>query len=289
MSEILEAASRVHQHLVNTEVAERDMAIFREAVLQFYHQSGRAFPWRDTADPYAILVSEIMLQQTQTDRVVPKYEHFLALFPTPFDLANAPISSLLEAWQGLGYNRRALALQRAAQKIIADYHGKMPRELDDLMSLPGIGPYTAAAVRAFAFNLPAACIETNIRRLFIYFFFPNQPDVKDKDLLPLITWAGEGMSPREWNYALMDVGSHLAKLVPNPNRRSAHYVLQSKFQGSNRQLRGRILKVLLGQRTMSVEELGLHLEVERERLEQTLAQLATEGFITSDGEMRGLA
>jgi len=256
-----------------------DIVSFRQTVWDFYRSHERVFPWRQTRDPYAILVSEIMLQQTQTDRVVPKYEAWLAAFPTVRALAEAPVAEVLRLWQGLGYNRRALNLQKAAQVLQASYSGIIPADVEELVKLPGIGPYTAAAVSTFAFDQPNVFIETNIRRVFLHAFFPDQEDVSDKQLMPLIGEAIPKQNVRDWYYALMDYGAALAKSLPNPNRRSRHYTKQSAFEGSNRQLRGRILKSLVERPVWALSELGLTLQVEKERLTAALEALRVEGFL----------
>jgi A/G-specific adenine glycosylase len=252
---------------------------FREYIGSYYQANRRDFPWRQTHDPYQILISEIMLQQTQAERVVPKYQEFLVIFPTVEALATAETATLLGVWQGLGYNRRALNLRRAAQRIVGEYSGRLPQETKRLQDLAGIGPYTCAAIRAFAFEKPDVVIETNIRRLYIYFFFDPECVVHDKEVLPLIEATMDTESPREWYYALMDFGSMLAKVIPNPNRRSRHYARQTTFQGSNRQLRGNILKRLLQTGAAGNVELADSLQVEYSRLRETLVQLQTEGFV----------
>jgi len=208
---------------------------FRKIIWDHFRTEGRDLPWRRTADPYRVLVSEIMLQQTQVARVVPKYTEFVKRFPTFRALAKAPVRAVLSLWQGLGYNRRALMLQRCAQAIVADAPGP----------LPGVGPYTAGAVLAFAFNKPAVIIETNIRRVYLHHYFPGRRDISDRQLLPIIERTLDQKRPRQWYWALMDYGAYLATQIENPNRRSRHYSKQSTFEGSNRQLRGRVLRALL--------------------------------------------
>lgn len=255
------------------------VADFRQIILERYLANPRLFPWRQTEDSYQILVSEIMLQQTQTDRVVPKYEQFLRLFPTIQRLAAAPVTDLLATWQGLGYNRRALALQRLAGLVVAQYDGQIPADEVELRKLPGIGPYTAAAVVTFAYSQRTVFVETNIRRVFIHFFFEPDHVVHDQELYPLIEQALPDGGYRDWYYALMDYGAWLAKVLPNPNRRSRHYTKQSTFEGSNRQLRGQILKVLVKKSRMTMDQLGITVAVERERLEKVVKALSLEGFL----------
>ncbi len=224
-----------------TPKADESTARFRGLVYRHFDMSGRDFPWRRTTDPYRILVSEIMLQQTQTGRTVEKYVEFIARFPNVGDLAQANATEVLAIWQGLGYNRRALALHRTARIIAAEFGGLVPREKSALMALPGIGAYTAAAIRAFAFNLPEVFIETNIRTAFIHEFFPDIEGVRDHDILPLVEATLDHAAPRRWYQALMDYGAML-KQSGNPSRRSAHHHLQSPFKGSRREARGIILR-----------------------------------------------
>lgn len=218
---------------------------FRELVWDYYRDHARAMPWRDQPSPYNVVISEVMLQQTQVSRVLQKYPLFVALFPNFASLAAARTVEVLAAWQGLGYNRRALNLQRLAQAVIEQHDGQLPADPTQLIKLPGIGPGTAGSIAAFAFNEPVTFIETNIRRVFLHHFFADHADVPDSDLLPLINKTLDREHPREWYYALMDYGTHLASSVPNPNRRSKHYTRQSRFEGSDRQIRGAIIRLLL--------------------------------------------
>jgi A/G-specific adenine glycosylase len=221
-------------------------------VEDYYQKEGRShLPWRKTKDPYKILVSEVMLQQTQVDRVLPFYKNFLTQFPTPAALAKVPLSKVLQAWQGLGYNRRAKFLQQAAKAIMVEYGGRFPKEVSALEDLPGIGPYTAGAIAAFAYNSPEVFIETNIRTVFLHSDIlkkvRNDSTINDKELLPLVeeALARTTLEPREFYAALMDYGSYLKKRGIRLNKQSKHYVKQSKFEGSARQLRGAILRELL--------------------------------------------
>jgi len=220
---------------------------FKKTIWDYYKKYGRHdLPWRKTKDPYRILVSEMMLQQTQVSRVIPKYKNFLKKFPTVEALAKAPLRQVLIQWQGLGYNRRALYLKKCAEKVVTDFDGKFPKDVKTLVSLPGIGPATAGDILAFAYNIPVPIIETNIRSVFIHFFFPNKKKISDKQILPLIgKTMGKG-NPREWYWALFDYGAYLKTSGSgNPSRRSAHHTKQSPFKGSNRQIRARILRLIL--------------------------------------------
>ena len=182
------------------------LRLFRDLILAHYRAHGRDLPWRQTTDPYRILVSEIMLQQTQVERVAVKYREFLERFPDFESLAHAPKSEVLLAWQGLGYNRRAIALQGAAQRVIEEYGGRLPADVETLATFPGIGKATAAAICAYAFNMPVVYIETNIRRIFIHFFFQDREGVRDDEILPLVERALDRENPREWYSALMEYG-----------------------------------------------------------------------------------
>ena len=240
------------------ELSPQIISAFQSFVLRFYTQHGRhELPWRQTSDPYKILVSELMLQQTQVNRVIPKYLDFIEMFPSVQTLASANLSQVLSLWQGLGYNRRAQFLWQLAQKLVYNSHPTQttqnqlfPTTQEELQQLPGIGPYTASAIITFAYNQPATVIETNIRSVFLYHFFPIKTDVQkisDTQLVQLITKCLPQTNPKEWYWALMDYGSYLKKVLPNPSRKSKHHTKQSKFKGSLRQVRGEIIRLLVQQ------------------------------------------
>jgi A/G-specific adenine glycosylase len=252
---------------------------FRHLIRGFYESYGRPMPWRETRDPYRIFISEIMLQQTQVPRVMQKYAEFIEEFPDFETLAGAELREVLAAWQGLGYNRRAKFLHQAAQQIISEHGGELPREPDTLVKLPGVGPNTAGSLAAFAYNLPVVFIETNIRRVFIHFFFRESGEVHDRDILPLVEATLDEEDPRTWYYALMDYGAMLAKWFPNPNRRSAHYNRQSTFENSDRQIRGRLLRALGERETIAVAELPRILGFPEERVSKVVSALESEGFV----------
>ncbi|MDB5237888.1 MAG: endonuclease [Candidatus Kaiserbacteria bacterium] len=250
---------------------------FQKEVWKYYHTHGRHdLPWRKTRDPYKILVSEIMLQQTQVSRVLEKYKEFLTNFPTVYVLAQATLTEVIRTWSGLGYNRRGKYLHDSAKMIVTAYNGDFVEAL--VNPLPGVGPYTRAAVRTFAFNEPHTMIETNIRAVYIHHFFKEGKPVSDKELIPLIEKAmpisPPAGGPREWHWALMDYGSYLKKQFPNPSRRSAGYTKQSKFEGSLRQVRGMILREL-----HKGPSLLNSLPVEKERVDAALASLKKHGMI----------
>ncbi len=256
---------------------------FRSAVYAHYRNNPRPMPWRETDDPYHILVSEIMLQQTQVERVKIKYVEFLSVFPTVGALAAAPLSDVLLIWQGLGYNRRALYLKRCAEEIDNFYAGQFPRSISELQSLPGIGPYTARAVAAFAFGVAEPLIETNIRTVFIHCFFHGREKVGDSEIMPLITATIDRDNPRGWYYALMDYGVMLKQLYPNPGRRSRHHTQQSRFEGSNRQLRSRMLREVLKRSQISAKELAVTLAAERKTVQDNLESMQREGLLIKQG------
>jgi A/G-specific adenine glycosylase len=256
---------------------------FKRAVWAHYEKHGRhALPWRNTRDPYRILVSEMMLQQTQVDRVIPFYRDFLKRFPNVRSLAKAPLRDVLVAWQGLGYNRRAKFLHEAAKAIAARHAGKVPRDYASLRALPGVGDYTARAVRTFAYGEPEALIETNIRTAFLRHFFPRKRSVTDASLMGHIAGAADKKHPREWHWALMDYGAHLKRTEGNASRRSAHHKKQKPFKGSGREVRGAIIRELAKGR-LSRAALGARLAFPSERVDAQLEALREEGFIMKRG------
>lgn len=256
---------------------------FREMVLLQYSLHGRDLPWRRTTDPYRILVSEIMLQQTQVDRVVQKFAQFTERFPDFPALADAPLPEVLACWQGLGYNRRAIALRRCCQKVMEEFKGTLPDDVDTLATFPGIGRATASSICAFAFDLPVIFIETNIRRVFIHFFFPDNATVSDTEILPLVKATLYHESPRIWYNALMDLGTGLKTTVQNPNRRSPQYARQAAFEGSDRKIRGSILKLLLANGRMTKKEVITTIGEDSGRMNQIIKNLEAEGFLTRSG------
>ena len=262
------------------------VARFSRTVWSYYRAHGRHdMPWRRDTSPYAIVVSEVMLQQTQVSRVVPKFQSWMRRFPSWKSLAAASTKDVLQEWSGLGYNRRALYLRRAAEAVVADHRGKLPRAYETLVKLPGIGPNTAGAIAAYAFDEPRAFIETNIRSAFIHSFFPrSRRKVLDAELMPLVeaALALNVRRPREWHWALMDYGAHLKETLPNPSRRSAHHVRQSRFEGSNRQLRAQLLRTIM-EKPATAAELRKRSEPHAGgRIDENLDALAREGFIVCE-------
>lgn len=254
----------------------------------------RDLPWRDTHDPYAILLSEVMLQQTQVSRVMGRWEQWLETFPTIADLASAPLPPVLELWQGMGYNRRALNLKRCAEEVVAMHDGVVPSDKKALLALPGIGPSTSAGVRVFAFRQPDMYLETNVRAVFIHELFPGRESVADKELVSLVeVTCPQDARVRAWYYALLDYGAYLKKTMPNPTRRSKHYTRQSKFEGSHRQKRAYLLRRVIDD-ALSTEDLARDLaqserasgrqEPSVEEVRAILDELEREGFVMRRGD-----
>lgn len=257
---------------------------FKKIIWDYYAQHKRYFVWRNVDNPYYIFVSEIMLQQTQTYRVEPKFERFIRLFPTVQALAHASLKEVLAAWQGLGYNRRARYVYESAKIIVEKYQGMVPSDPDVLVTLPGIGPNTAGSISCFAFNKPTIFIETNIRSVFIQHFFADKDQVCDKDLLALIHTTIDPHNAREWYYALMDYGVFLKKYMINPSRKSAHYTKQSSFEGSDRQIRGMIIRILLAHHSyVLIEDIVSHINKNEARVMSIVEQLVKEKLINSQG------
>jgi A/G-specific adenine glycosylase len=262
---------------------------FRTIVLTHYRNHGRDLAWRRTTDPYRILVSEIMLQQTQVERVTIKYPLFIAAFPDFPSLANASLSDVLAVWQGMGYNRRAISLQKCARRVVEEYDGALPQDPAILVTFPGIGRATAASICAFAFNMPVVFIETNIRRVFIHFFFSNCDTVDDTEILPIARQALPVQDPRTWYNALMDLGAALKKTRENPNRRSRQYTTQAAFEGSDRKIRGSILRLLLAEKHLTQKAIVKKISDDPARIVRILGDLETEGFITRTGSLCTIA
>lgn len=275
-------------------VTDEGLGSFRHLVLEQGRILWRDLPWRETRDPYAIWISEVMLQQTQVQRVLGRWERWIERFPDVESLAQVPAADVLQEWQGMGYNRRALALHEAAQKI--SELGSFPTGAKELVALPGIGPTTAAGIRAFAFDLPGIYLDTNVRTVFLHELFPDDTAVPDKAIAPLVerccpkTAEDPTDDPRTWYYALLDFGAYLKRVAPNPSRRSASHTKQSKFEGSHRQKRAALLRLALaaGDAGITAEEAARSLSsqeeaqgrapVSQEMAESILDDLRNEGF-----------
>jgi A/G-specific adenine glycosylase len=274
------------------------------AALRAWFASRRdAYPWRDpAADPYAVLVSEAMLQQTQADRVVPAFTGFLARFPTLRSLAGASRADVLRAWAGLGYNRRAVALHEAARRIRDEHGGRVPREIASLRALPGVGPYTASAVASIAFGVPVAAVDVNVRRVTARFRRGAEPgDLSPAEVAAEAqTWM-DRRAPGEWNQSVMDLGREVCRAVPRCDRcplatwcsfrasgRSAEPLgrRQERFEGSRRQVRGRVVAVLRGRPSADVRTLAAAAAVTADQARPVLGALVRDGLIEPAGRGR---
>lgn len=274
---------------------QKEIKQFQKTVWNYYKTSARHnLPWRTKINPYRIWISEVMLQQTQVDRVVNFFNTWMKSFPTIAKLAQASQIELLKHWKGLGYNSRAIRLKQTAQIIVNNNKGIFPSDYQQLQKLPGIGPYTAGAILAFAYNQPVTIIETNIRRVFIHHFFSDRNDVGDDEILQLVEKTIDIKNPKEWYWALMDYGSFLGRTLNikgkkyNPNVQSKHYTKQSKFAGSDRQIRGKILEIIL-QNNGTVSEQKLFNEIkilstDKKRVQMVVSQMAKDGFLQISGK-----
>lgn len=286
-------AGMLRQHAVCDDLSA-DEQRFVEMVWREGRRLYRDLPWRSIDDPYAVLVSEVMLQQTQVSRVEKYWDRFLKLFPTLDALASAETSLVLESWQGLGYNRRALMLKRCAEICSCELGGKLPATYEELLRLPGIGKATAGGVCAFAYRKPAVYLETNVRTVFIHELFADREVVSDKEIEPLVERTCSLDDPRGWYYALLDYGAHLKSTTVNPSRRSRHHVVQSKFEGSRRQKRAELVRFMIANRSATFGELHEALvlfERTQDRPEPDPAlvrsivdDLVKEGFFALEGE-----
>ena len=308
MNEGLEISADKHAGASGGAALTPELRAFVEFVAKKGRELYRDLPWRRTYDPYAIWISEVMLQQTQVSRVDGRWQRWLERFPTVDALAAAAPSDVLEEWQGLGYNRRALSVHRAAQAI-SEAGGVFPQDPKELVKLPGIGPATAAGIRAFAFNLHGVYLETNVRTVFLHELYPQAEGVPDSELVPLVELtcpasiagaadaAATELTPRSWYYALLDYGAYLKKTIPNPSRRSKSHVKQSRFEGSHRQKRAELLRVLLAHKdeggaefeTLHQELCQIEVNAGRETLDEQvtlglLEELAKEGFCQKNDE-----
>lgn len=260
---------------------------FQKTVYAFYANNARSLPWREpdsngSFDPYKIMVSEIMLQQTQVSRVTPKYVEFIGSFPSVGVLARASLQEVMQQWQGLGYNRRARFLLEAAQTIVSDFGGSFPNDAKTLTRLPGIGSNTAAAIVVYSFNVPELFIETNIRTVYLHHFFSGQQQILDKQILEQLDKTIDRRNPRAWYWALMDYGSWLKKTVGNVNAiGSSQYKKQRPFAGSVRQVRGRVLKQLVEQPRSYQALVRL---IADDRLDLVLQQLCAERLIEENAD-----
>lgn len=255
----------------------------QRVIMDYYSLHGRSMPWRDKPSPYRVLVSEMMLQQTQVSRVIPKFNQFIETFPDIDAMATASLPDVLAAWSGLGYNRRAKFLWQAAHIIKADHNAEIPNDIALLQSLPGIGRNTAAAICCYAYNQPTVFVETNIRTVFLYHFYQNTDGVSDSELLKLVERSLDADNPRIWYWALMDYGTHLKRTEQPQLAKSTHYRTQSAFNGSIRQVRGTILKLLLEHGATEDAVLRQRVQAD-ERYEKAMNGLIKDGLVGQRGE-----
>lgn len=259
---------------------------FRQDVWEYYRDYGRSMPWRDNPSPFNVLLSELMLQQTQVPRVIPKFNAFLYTCSNFADLSKLPLSEVLALWSGLGYNRRAKYLYQTAQIVTTQFSGQLPKTFDELVQLPGVGPNTAGAIMAYAYNQPSVFVETNIRTVLFHHFFPDSTGVDDKVLLQIAEQVLDRENPREWYWALMDYGTYLKQHRGGRLDTSRHYKKQSPLKDSLREMRGRIVKALVAQ-TMTDARLRRAVAAD-ERYEKALNALIAEGIVVQRGEQIGL-
>jgi A/G-specific adenine glycosylase len=312
--------------LFHRRYSSADFRKFEQEVWNYYKKNKRDLPWRHTTDPYHILVSEVMLQQTQVSRVISKYQEFLKKFPNITSLAQATKPEVLTLWQGLGYNRRALFLKKTCETLLEQslqkssnarqtsrlHKPQFPTSREELVKLPGIGQSTAGAILNFSFNTPTAFIETNIRAVFIYHFFKETSSVSDIHIHELIEETlkhkKQKVNPREWFYALYDYGSMLKATLGKKktalHKQSKHYNKQTSFKGSNREIRSSILKLFIEVKD-SKARTDLHKGISEtyiissmlnrlpqatpENVKRNISALAHEGFIELTNESSDLS
>ena len=255
-----------------------DTTDFQELLADRGHELYRNMPWRDDTRPYYVLVSELMLQQTQVDRVIPKFEAFVSAFPDERSLATASLADVLTLWSGLGYNRRAKFLHEAAKKIVHGYGGIFPDTEINLLTLPGVGKNTCGAIRAYAFNHPAIFVETNVRTVYFHHFFADGDSVDDKQIITLLEQTIDYRHPREFYWALMDYGNWLKRNGAGRLQQSKHYKKQSALKGSVREVRGLILKYLANEGNRLLTDLSAHMP-DDERFDVALQGLIRDGLI----------
>lgn len=277
----------------------------REALREWYAPRRRAYPWRGSHDPYAVLVSEAMLQQTQASRVVPAYRSFLRRFPTVRTLAAASRRDVVLEWGGLGYNRRAVRLSEAARAIVRDHGGRIPRDPATLRELPGVGPYTAAAVASLGFGEPVAAIDTNVRRVVARVHLGVEGlEAPARHVWALADAWLDRDDPITWNQALMDLGREVCRPKPRcdacPLARVCRFRLdgsiaargprrQGPFEGSTRQVRGAVVRALRSHPSLTRTRLSAETGFPRDRVDGALDGLVHDGLLEFDGERVRLA
>lgn len=253
---------------------------FQEKILAWYELNRRDLPWRKTEDPYEILVSELMLQQTQVPRVIIKFQTFLQAFPTAAALADASRASVIKAWAGLGYNRRALYLHECAKQIVTKFDGVLPRDPEQLMELPGIGPYMCRSVLIFAFNQDVAAVDTNIRRILIAEGFATQK-TSPKDMQKIAERVLPHGRSRDWHNALMDYGS---LVLTSQGTGIKPLSKQSSFYKSFRWYRSKVVKLIIKEEEVTVARIARELEKEKEFVAQVIESLRKDNLISLRGK-----
>lgn len=246
---------------------------FQELIWQKGREFYRPMPWREDTRPYYVLVSELMLQQTQATRVIPKFQQFIATFPDEKALASASLAEVLKVWQGLGYNRRAKYLHEAAKQL----GRRFPDTFEELIKLSGVGKNTAGAILAYSFNQPVLFIETNIRTVYIHHFFADNFDIDDKQIMEKLEQTLDHEHPREFYWAIMDYGNWLKRQGVKNISQSRHYKKQSLLKGSVREIRGQIIKVL-AVKDLNMELLKTYVTYDH-RFDQALQGLLKENLV----------
>lgn len=269
-------------------VSAKALAALRRRLLRWYAREGRDLPWRHTTDPYAVLVSEVMLQQTQVARVVPRYRDWLSVWPTLEALAAAPLGDVLRRWQGLGYNNRAQRLHACAAAVVAAAGGRpaeLPLEVAEMRLLPGIGPYTARAVLIFAHNADLAAVDANVRRVLVH-ELALPPDLSPRNLQEIADAAVPRGRSRDWHNALMDYG---ALVLTTRATGISSTTRQSAFEGSRRQARARLLRAVLEDGPLDARELGSRLDMAPDDVETLASLLARDGLVRCEGGLVSVA
>lgn len=251
---------------------------FQEKIFNWWKENKRDLPWRKTTNPYYIMVSEVMLQQTQVTRTIQKYLEFIKKFPTLQSLASALPAEVLAIWSGLGYNRRALWLQQAAQQIIEK--GSFPETPKELEKLKGIGPYTARSILIFAMNKDYPTVDTNIRRILIAEGFAEE-STQEKELFQIAEKLAPKGKSRDWHNALMDYGSQVLTVAKTGIK---PVTTQKKFSESKRYYRGKIVKILIKKQKQTKEQLLKECKLEEKELDEILELLVKDGLIVEINE-----
>jgi A/G-specific adenine glycosylase len=269
-------------------ITQKEITQFQKKILSWYSEYKQDFPWRKTRDPYHILVSEVMLQQTQVSRVIPKFNDWLKRFPTIESLAKAPVSEVLRQWSGLGYNRRALFLKKAAVEIVEKYNGNFPQDEKILRTLPGIGEYTARALLCFAFNKQISVVDTNVRKVILVTFFNGGNLMTEKEIISIAEQLLPVGSAYDWNQALMDYSRTML------GKEKIQIPKQSKFLGSRRYYRGQIIKLLLQKKKIPIDKIGQLIKGDFNKsdmdwLQGLLKELEDEGFVLIKNDFVSLA